>query len=135
MNEFLFSLKVYVEDTDYGGVVFHSNYLSFFERARSEWSETLGIGIEWQRKQEIYFAVRSAKIDFLKPARLGDQLQVVSRVSHIKRVSMIFEQYLRLSHAPDTILCTAEVRIAFLDYSFRPSSLPRCKLHEIMTGE
>ena len=135
MNEFFFPLKVYVEDTDYAGVVYHSNYLNFFERARSEWIEKLGMGIAWQRKQEIYFAIRSAKIDFYKPARLSDQLQVVSRVSHLKRVSMTFEQYLRLSNMPDTILCTAEVKVACLDTLFRPSSLPRCKLHEIMMGE
>jgi acyl-CoA thioester hydrolase len=135
MNEFLFPLKVYVEDTDYAGVVFHSNYLNFFERARSEWIETLGMGIDWQTKQEIYFVIRSAKIDFYKPARLSDRLQVVTRVSHFKRVSMTFEQHLRLSSAPDTILCTAEIRVACLNKQFRPISLPRCKLHEIITGE
>jgi acyl-CoA thioester hydrolase len=135
MNEFLFPLKVYIEDTDYSGVVFHSNYLNYFERARSEWLETLGMGIAWQLKQEIYFAIRSAKIDFYKPARLSDRLQVVSRVSQLKRVSMTFEQHLRLSDAPDTILCTAEVKVACLDKEFRPNSLPRSKLHEILTGE
>jgi acyl-CoA thioesterase FadM len=59
----------------------------------------------------------------------------VSRVSQLKRVSMTFEQHLRLSDAPDTILCTAEVKVACLDKEFRPNSLPRSKLHEILTGE
>ena len=135
MNESLFSLKVYIEDTDYTGLVYHGNYLNFFERARSEWIAELGMGIDWQRKQEIYFVIRSAKIDFYKPARLSDQLQVVTRVSQLKRVSVTFEQHLRLSSRPDTILCTAEVKVACVDSTFKPTSVPRCQLHEIMTGE
>ncbi len=135
MNEFIFPLRIYIEDTDYTGIVYHSNYLKFFERARSEWMLGLGLDLAWQREQEIYFVIRSATLEFLKPARMSDQLQVVSRVSCLKRVSVTFEQYLRLSQAPDTVLCTAEVKIACLDNTSRPTSLPQCKLHDIFMGE
>ncbi|MEO8400387.1 MAG: hotdog domain-containing protein, partial [Gammaproteobacteria bacterium] len=47
MTEFIFPLRVYIEDTDYSGVVFHANYLKYFERARSEWAEIAGFGMQW----------------------------------------------------------------------------------------
>lgn len=135
MNSFVFPLKVYIEDTDYAGVVYHSNYLKFFERARSEWAEQLGFGMLWQREQAIYLPVHSIKIDFLKPAKLNDQLEVVSRIIKLKKASLVYDQYLRLCSVPDTILCRAEVKIACVDKSFRPQALPSCLLHEIITGE
>lgn len=135
MNEFIFPLRVYIEDTDYTGIVYHSNYLKYFERARSEWMLSLGLDLAWQQEHEIYFVIRSATLNYLKPARMSDQVEVVSRISSVKRVSMVFEQHLRLSHAPDTVLCTAEVKVACLDKTSRPTSFPQCKFHDIFMGE
>lgn len=134
MNQFIYPLKVYIEDTDYGGVVYHSNYLKYFERARTEWAEQLGLGIAWQNDQKIYFPVRSANLDYLRPARLGDVLEVVSSIAQLKPASLLYSQYLRLVHTPDTILCKAEIKIACVDHTFKPCVIPRCLLHDIITG-
>jgi acyl-CoA thioester hydrolase len=135
MNEFILPLTIYIEDTDYTGLVYHARYLNFFERARSTWIAKLGMGMDWQQQQEIYFVVCSAKLDFIKPARLALPVEVVTRVRELKRASLIFEQELRLSDQTDTLLCTAEVKVACVNHAYRPVALPRCKLHDIMTGE
>lgn len=124
MNEFIYPIRVHIEDTDFGGVVYHSNYLNFFERARSEWVDHEGMGIEWQREQQIYFPVAEVCIQFLKPARLHERLEVVTKVSSIKSASLIFDQHLRLANSTDTILCKAEVRVVCVDYQFKPRPLP-----------
>jgi tol-pal system-associated acyl-CoA thioesterase len=135
MNEFIFPIKVYIEDTDYGGVVYHSNYLKYFERGRSEWLESLGLGIEWQQEQKLYFPVRVANLDYLKPARLNDKLDVVSKIESMRPASIVFQQYLRPSRTTDTILCKASVTIVCVNQQFRPQALPHCQLHEIITGD
>jgi acyl-CoA thioester hydrolase len=134
-NEFIFPVKVYIEDTDYGGVVYHAKYLNFYERARTEWITALGMGYEWQLAQKIYFVVRAITIDYLKPVRLGDTVEVVTRLGQLKPSSGIFQQHLRSAAAPDTILNTAEVRIVCVNDKFRPQNLPPCQLHEIITGD
>jgi len=116
--------RIHFEDTDCAGVVYHSNYLNYMERARSEWIEKLGFGIDWQRQQDANFAVRSAQVDFLKPARLHQWLEVYSTIKEIRRASLIFNQCLRLKDAPDTIICTAEIKVACIDQQFRPRALP-----------
>ena len=57
MNEFIYPLRVHIEDTDFAGIVYHSNYLKFMERARSEWVDEVGIGMDWQREHQIYLPV------------------------------------------------------------------------------
>ena len=135
MNEFIFPVKVYIEDTDYGGVVYHSNYLKYYERARSEWIAQLGMGIEWQNEHKIYFVIRAITIEYLKPVRLFETVEVVTQISSLKQSSAIFRQYLRSPLAPDTILNTAEVRAVCVNEAFRPQALPPCQLHDILTGD
>jgi acyl-CoA thioester hydrolase len=135
MNEFIFPVKAYIEDTDYGGVVYHSNYIKYYERARSEWATQIGMGIEWQNEHKIYFVVRAINIEYLKPVRLFETVEVVSQITAIKQSSVTFRQYLRSPLAPDTILNTAEVRIVCVNEAFRPQALPPCPLQDILTGE
>jgi acyl-CoA thioester hydrolase len=135
MNEFIFPIKVYIEDTDFGGVVYHANYLKFYERARTEWINSLGLGFAWQQQQKILFVVRAITIDYLKPIRLDESLEVVTRLEQIKSASLVFQQYLRSTSAPDTILNTAAVRIVCINDKFRPQSVPPCQLHAILTGD
>jgi acyl-CoA thioester hydrolase len=124
MQEFIYPLRVHIEDTDFSGLVYHANYLNFFERARSEWVESLGFGIEWQRAHGLLFPVRSAKLDYLKPAYLHQKVEVVSQIKEIRRVSVLYDQYLRLQERPDTILCRAEVKIVCVDLNLKPRALP-----------
>ena len=77
MPVFSLPVRVYWEDTDAGGVVYHARYVAFLERARSEWMREQGYGQELLRREHgLVFAVRAMQLDFLKPARLDDLLQV-----------------------------------------------------------
>ena len=91
----MFSLpvRVYWEDTDAGGVVYHAQYLAFLERARSEWMRANGYGQDRLRQEhDLVFAVRSMAVDFLKPARLDDALQVTAQLRDCRRASAVFDQ-------------------------------------------
>ncbi len=123
-QEFVYPLRVHIEDTDCTGLVFHSNYLNFMERARSEWIDQLGMTIAWQKEHGIFFVVHSININFMKPARAHDRLEVVSKVLTLKRASIIFDQYLRLAGSADKILCRAEIKIACVDGNMKPTALP-----------
>lgn len=90
-REFVWPVRVYYEDTDFGGVVYYANYLRYFERARTEWLRSLGI--DHQRLAAhagLQFVVRRAEVDFLRGARLDDELSVTVEVMEKKRT------YLRL---------------------------------------
>lgn len=135
MTEFIFPLRVYIEDTDILGMVFHANYLKYFERARSEWAEHVGMGIDWQRKEGVYFPVRSIKIDYFRPAQLHQMVEVVTRLIKVRPASMLYEQHLRPKDLNDTILCKAEVKIACVDLDLRPCPLPDSILQSYMENE
>lgn len=123
MIPFSLPLRVYHEDTDASGVVYHANYLRYFERARSEWVRTMGLDQErMMREQGLAFTVASMNIQFLRPARLGDELVATVEVLQRKRVSLMFRQLLK-RHS--VTLATAEVRVACVSMSdFKPCPLP-----------
>jgi acyl-CoA thioester hydrolase len=135
MASFTFPLRIYIDDTDFGGVVYHANYLKFFERARSEWTEQLKIGTEWQRTKGVYFLVRYAKIEFLRPAQLHQEVEVISSIKEYRKASLIYDQYLRLKERPDTILCKAEIKVACVDSHFKPCALPKLFVNLLTENE
>lgn len=119
---FSWPTRIYWEDTDAGGVVYHARYVAFMERARTEWMRALGFGQERTRTDHgLVFAVRAMSMDFLKPARLDDALEVTATLVQCKRASMVFDQ--RVCRGDETLL-TAQVRIAALDAStFKPRGM------------
>ncbi len=122
---FEFPVRVYYEDTDASGVVYHANYLRWFERARTEWLRTLQLGQERLREElGAVFTVASMEIVYRRPARLDDLLQVETRVASIKRASLVFEQSL-LRSADAELLATVAVRIGCVSFAdFRPIAIP-----------
>ena len=130
MTEFEWPLRVYYEDTDSGGVVYHSNYLNFMERARTEWLRSHGFEQdELITQHQCLFAVHSMQLNFRRPARFNDALVVRSYVANVSGASMEFEQKI---FRDDELLCEAVVKIACLDASrFRPKSIPSIMLTEI----
>ncbi|MDH3870883.1 MAG: tol-pal system-associated acyl-CoA thioesterase [Gammaproteobacteria bacterium] len=133
MAEFHWQVRVYYEDTDSGGVVYYANYLRFLERARTEWMRALGFEQdELSRDDGLLFAVRSASVDYLRPACFNDLLTVSVRVVERRRASLVFEQRV---HRPDDAqgpLCSAIIRIACLDAeSLAPRPIPEKILREI----
>lgn len=130
MNSFNWSIRVYYEDTDAGGVVFYANYLKFFERARTEMLRHLGFEQDQLIKiQKLIFVVRSVKVDYLKPAKFNDLIDVNSAVIEKKKTSLIFKQSIVRE---DLVLCDAEIRIACLDaQTMKPKPIPTEILEKI----
>ncbi len=122
---FTWPLRVYWEDTDAGGVVYHASYLRFLERARSEWLRANGIAQQKLREEhEVMFVVRDLAIEFLASARLDDELDVTIDEFERRSASIRFVQCI-LRPADGATLVTARVRAACIDAtSYRPCRIP-----------
>ena len=120
---FSWPTRVYWEDTDAGGVVYHAQYLAFLERARTEWLRARGKGQQALRvDHDLVFAVRSMRIEFRQPARLDDALDVTVGLRQCRRASLVLAQAI---HRGGVLLLDAEVRVAALNASdFRPRAIP-----------
>ena len=134
MPAFSLPVRVYWEDTDAGGVVYHARYVAFMERARSEWMRDQGYGQEELRQDHgLVWAVRAMEIDFIKPARLDDLLQIGVGVQECRGASAVFQQEVRCE---GRLLSTAIVRVAALDStSFRPRAIPSPVLEALQALE
>jgi acyl-CoA thioester hydrolase len=124
MRDFLWKVRVYYEDTDLGGVVYHANYLKFMERARTEFLRSLGFEQDVLRNHHsVQFVVVDAALKFRRPARFNDELTVSAAVKKRSAASLTFHQEVR---GPDGAeLCTGEIRVACIDAdTFKPRPLP-----------
>jgi acyl-CoA thioester hydrolase len=120
---FPWPVRVYFQDTDAGGVVYHSNYVNFMERARTEWLRTFGYSnAGMMQKLGVVFVVRSMKLDYLKPAILDDLLSVTAQVKAIGRSSItVVQTVLRGAE----LLTEAEVYLVCVDVkTFKPVRVP-----------
>lgn len=130
---FSIPMRVYYEDTDAGGVVYYANYLRFMERARAEWLRAFGFEQDDLEKQHgVVFAVRSVQIDYLKPARFNDLLQVTVEPGRHGRASITMQQRVQRG---DQVLCEAEVKMACIaTESFSPCALPAVFAERLTSG-
>lgn len=130
---FSIPIRVYYEDTDAGNVVYYANYLKFMERARTEWLRALGFEQdELLRRDGVLFAVRSARLEFLKPARFNDLLQATVQVNQRGKASITFAQEIRRDALA---LCEGEVKVACLDVAtFAPRPIPEGMGSKIDSG-
>ncbi len=111
-NEHLFPVRVYFEDTDLSGVVYHANYLRWFERARSDMLRVLGIDQRAAHEAgEGAYAVSAMDLRFLRPAKLDDAVLVRSHVAELSPASC---RIVQRAFRDDTLLCEAKVRVAFV---------------------
>ncbi len=115
------SVRVYYEDTDFGGVVYYANYLKFIERGRTEALRDGGIDQVALKNDGLVFVVRKLTADYLSPARFDDVLTVDTRVSWMKRASLGMAQSITRG---SEILFTADVTIACMNIEGRPARLP-----------
>ena len=119
-----YSIRVFYEDTDAGGVVYYANYLKFFERARTEWLRDLAINQSQLLEQNIAFVVRKVEMDNIASAQLDDLLSVKSQIQEIKRASLVFSQ--RILNEKQQLLCTATIRIACVNLvKAKPCAIPQ----------
>jgi acyl-CoA thioester hydrolase len=118
-----FPVRVYFENTDAGGVVYHGEYLKFLERARTEWLRHLGYEHQTlAREHRVLFVVTSLAIDFAKPARLDDSLAVSVRLESLGKVRCVFVQEVRRD---DEVLVKAKVTVASVNAeNMKPVEIP-----------
>lgn len=130
MAEFRIAVRVYYEDTDAAGVVYYANYLRFMERARSDWLRAGGFDVgELAAQDNLIFVVRSAELDFIAPARLGDMLDVSVASAPPGSVSLRVTQEVRRG---GDVLCRGRIKLGSLDATtLAPRPFPAALAREI----
>jgi len=117
-----FPVRVYYEDTDMGGIVYHANYLKFIERARSDWVASLGVDQRVMKDNDgAVFAVRRVECDYLMAARFDDRLEVRTRMVSVTGARLVMDQ--EVWRAKDLVF-SAHVTIVCLNEAGQPSRLP-----------
>ncbi|MBK8285684.1 MAG: tol-pal system-associated acyl-CoA thioesterase [Ahniella sp.] len=131
---FSWPIRVYYEDTDAGGVVYHANYLRFFERARTEWLRAQGIAqSRFAAETGLVFVLSELSVSFRRPARLDDELSVSCTLAETRAASLRFTQQLVRSHDQE-LLVGLECRVALIDAgSFKPVVLPESLKEKLRT--
>ena len=121
---FSIPVRVYYQDTDAGGVVFHGQYLAFMERARTELLNEAGIDLaKWVEERNVLFVVYELKVKYHAPARLNDRLSVSAEVATIGRASMVFRQRVERGAL---LLVEGDVTVALVDRErMRPVRIPQ----------
>ena len=135
VDRFIWPVRVYYEDTDAGGVVYYANYLRFMERARTEYLRSLGVEQdEWVETHGLQFVVRRLSVDYLRPARFNDALEVSAVVQKVRRASVEFDQAVWRA-GESAMLVTASVQVACIARDTgTPRPIPKL-LTEAMQGE
>ncbi|MFM0335384.1 tol-pal system-associated acyl-CoA thioesterase [Paraburkholderia fungorum] len=130
---FTWSIRVYYEDTDAGGIVFYANYLKFFERARTEWLRACGVDQNRLADETgTLFIVRSTAVDYRAPARLDDVVKIVSRIERLGRASVDFAQE---AWCGGTLLATGSIRVGCVERTaLRPAAIPPPVLAALRRG-
>ena len=134
VGAFRWPVRVYYEDTDAGGVVFYANYLKFMERARTEWLRALGFELPALADDHgILFVVRAVAIEYLRPARFNDALDVTLELTdHGRSQITVLQQVLR-GH---DVLTEARVRAVCVDtQTIRPTRIPPTVLDRLISGK
>ena len=128
---FVWPVRVYWEDTDAGGIVYYANYLKFMERARTEWLRALGCDQALMRaRHRLQFVVARANVEFRRPARFDERLDVDVRVLGLRRASVELAQDVR--SASRELLCQARIRVGCVDMeTFRPRGIPSSLQQEL----
>lgn len=121
-DEFSIPIRVYIEDTDAGGIVYYVNYLKFMERCRTEFLRTLGYHKPAILDDGLLLVVHSAQVDYHRAARLDDELLVTSSIVKLARTYIEFKQQVFRNQE---LLCSGLVRIACVDAAvMKPRALP-----------
>ena len=134
MKPFVWPVRVYYEDTDAGGVVYYANYLKFLERARTEWLRSFGFEQDQLRSEHnVVFAVRSVDIQYKKPARFNEQLNVSVDDAELRPASIATQQSVSRKVGNQTeLIVTAAVNIVCLHGDqFSPHKIPQPVFKEL----
>lgn len=121
---FSYTIRIFYEDTDVGGIVYHANYLKYFERARTESLRELDINLSNYLEQNIGFVVRTVTMDYLASAMLDDVITVHTEITQVKRASILFKQH--ITNHNGTTLCRADILVACVNSQrLKPCAIPQ----------
>ena len=122
MSEFTYKLKVFYVDTDSGGVVYYANYLKFFERARTEAIAQIGLSNKKLLEEHgIFIIVKSCNIEYKKPAKLEDQLEIKSSIISMSNTSFKMKQR---AFRDQELITDCEIHLVIVDRTGKPSKIP-----------
>jgi acyl-CoA thioester hydrolase len=118
-------VRIYFEDTDFSGVVYHANYLRFMERGRSDYIRLIGVGhaelASGEHGEALAFAVRRIRIDYLRPARIDDLVEVETKPGNVRGASIVLQQTVRRGGEK---LVEAEVTVVMINLEGRARRIP-----------
>lgn len=120
-NCFQYQFRVYLEDTDAGGIVYHSNHLRFMERARTEWLRASDLGDYWS-KGEYHFVVHKIALKYARPILMDDLITVTARVISCKTTSFVLQQEI---YRGEILLASGEVELACLSRQMVLCRIPK----------
>jgi len=126
-------VRVYYEDTDAGGVVYHANYLRYLERGRTEFLRERGFDVAALHNAGTVFAVVSIRIDYRAPARLGDLLEIETDFTEIRNSSLVASQKI-VRKDDGKVLCEADVTLACVGETMKVKRIPS-EVREALKGE
>ena len=129
-NHFEFNIRVYIEDTDAGGIVYHANHIRFMERARTEWLRTQGIAHYWQQT-DYSFVVHKINVKYVRPILMDDLITVTAHVISCKTASFRLQQNI---YRGEILLASGEVELACLNKAMSPRKLPH-EIHDLIQNE
>ncbi|RYZ81959.1 MAG: tol-pal system-associated acyl-CoA thioesterase [Proteobacteria bacterium] len=130
LKEFSISIRIYIEDTDAGGIVYYVNYLKFMERCRTEFLRALGYHKPAILDDGLLLVVHFAQVDYHRPARLDDELRVTTSIVKLARTYIEFQQRI---FREQELLCSGHIRVACVDASvMKPRAIP-AQMHQQIT--
>lgn len=124
---FSFPIRVYIEDTDAGGIVYHANHIRYFERARTEWLRAKGVAHYWNQS-DYGFVVHAMNVQYHKPIFMDNLLAVTVEVESCKSVSFTLQQNI---YRDQIRLASATVTLACLDQNLKPRRIPQ-SIHDLI---
>ena len=129
-NDFFLPIRIYIEDTDAGGIVFYANYLKYFERARTEFIRSLGFELRACMSDNINFVVHSIDLKYLRSAKLDEVVNVYARIKEKGRAFMLFEQ--KVVNGLGEVIVKGHVKIACVHFDAgKPRALPKALLNKL----
>ena len=121
VNKFEFQIRVYIEDTDAGGIVYHANHIRFMERTRTEWLRAAGVEHYWHQK-DYHFVVHKINVKYSRPILMDDLITVTASVVSCKATSFVLQQNI---YRGEIMLASGEVELACISVDgMRPTRLP-----------
>lgn len=124
---FSFPIRVYIEDTDAEGIVYHANHIKYMERCRTEWLRSLGIEFS-QHNTDYNFVAHELSIKYHRPILMDDLIQVTAKIISCKSASFRLHQQI---YRDEVLLASGEISIACVSSTLRPQRLPS-DLHQII---